>query len=142
MLLIIPFVLPFVLPFVEDSHLPALADNWEETLEASYCLNDFAGTISKMNSAESAPVDSYTDVQSAEGPTPCLNVPRKKQSPPLPIHNQSLQAIKDHIMCTQPNFDIVTPVCFNTFEILLKGYNHRKAHWLIQGFKNGFELGY
>lgn len=95
-----------------------------------------------MDSAESAPVDFYTYVQSAEGPTPCLNVPRKEQNPPLPSHNQSLPTINDPIMCTQPNFDFVTPVCFKTFEILLKGYNHRKAHRLVQGFKNGFELGY
>ena len=95
-----------------------------------------------MDSAESAPVDFYTYVQSAEGPTPCINVPRKEQNPPLPSHNQSLPTINDPIMCTQPNFDIVTPVCFKTFEILLKGYNHRKAHRLVQGFKNGFELGY
>lgn len=36
----------------------------------------------------------------------------------------------------------MTPVCFKTLNILLEGYDKEKKEHLVNGFKNGFKIGY
>lgn len=40
------------------------------------------------------------------------------------------------------NSTVVTPVSYKTLEILLEGYPPKKGLLLVEGFKNGFRLGY
>lgn len=37
---------------------------------------------------------------------------------------------------------VVTPICSKTLKILLMGYPHQDAHYLVSGFEEGFRLGY
>lgn len=92
-----------------------------------------------MVSAGSTHVNYCIDVQGVGEIIPYSNAPNKGQEQVqfTPSLNQTTNKLMPF-----NNSTVVTPVSYKTLNILLEGYPSEKGHWLVEGFKYGFRLGY